>query len=269
MRTPFCILLAAFMLISETPQNCLQASNYDADDENSEPQAKRAKSAPTKDHERHTLLRSLAHQTGNAQEFNTHHLPSFSNWSNEELATLLGQTSLQDCLKEGSAYWYLDQQIQHKDAAKLIGLTVQRQTPLLPPSLGCLVNLKEVKAWNKGIVVLPLCLENLPKLQRLELNGNHLKRLPENIHKLSHLNTLWVYNNALSTLPAALLELKHLKNVWISGISMPAGPAPALRHSPLLSHHASERGNHLDAPGQEVVVRLRQKGCNVLYNPPR
>ena len=286
MRLKYLSLFAALLIINFTSSqaHCSISHNtnsYDADDENSEPQTKRLKQATSKDYERGTLLRSLAHQTGNSHEFNSYHVLSFSDWTNDELSELLGQKTLAGCLKDRSSYWRLDQQIKHEKPDAL-ELSVKRATPLIPPSLEMLLDLKALKAWNAGIVVLPTCLSKLTNLQRLELNGNKLKRLPSTLGNLKKLSTLWVYNNSLRTLPAEILELQSLTNVWISGLSLNLNDQVAPRSNLLAlsgNHRATQRnfailgvnetlqGNILDSQGQDIVEQLRHKNCHVLYNP--
>lgn len=284
MRLKALFLLIAFMFAGVI-QTC-EASrthhspDYDADDESTLPPKKRWKKATLQDQERAVLLRALAQQTGDSKEFNLNHILSFSDWTNDELTDLLSKKSLKDCFKEGSSYWRLDQKIKHEED-DVTTLSIERLTPLIPPSIQNLCQLRELKIWNAGLIVLPSCLPNLTKLEKLELNGNKLKRIPDSIGRLLNLSALWIYNNSLRTLPTELLDLPHLSTIWISGISLATEPAepPANQMIPYADAIRGERahlsirglttpivGNILDANGLEIVAKLRQKNCHVLYH---
>src|SRR5258708_7792659 len=59
-------------------------------------------------------------------------------------------------------------------------------------------------------------INQLWKLQKLDLSGNQLTTLPAAIGQLQHLQVLWLNRNQLTTLPAAIGQLQNLHRLYLS-----------------------------------------------------
>ena len=90
---------------------------------------------------------------------------------------------------------------------------------ILPPEIGLLTELKELKLTSNRLTNLPPEIGNLSKLENFELGASLISHLPPEIGKLTNLKKIKLYKNQLISLPPEIgnltklekLDLKHNK----------------------------------------------------------
>jgi Leucine-rich repeat (LRR) protein len=88
--------------------------------------------------------------------------------------------------------------------------------PLVPPSIGRLINLKVLMLDTNDLYTLPkeICL--LQSLERLSLSNNVLTSLPHGISRLPHLRSLHMSNNKFEAFPLEVCDVKVLEFLDLS-----------------------------------------------------
>lgn len=88
--------------------------------------------------------------------------------------------------------------------------------PLVPPSIGRLINLKVLMLDTNDLYTLPkeICL--LQSLERLSLSNNVLSSLPHGISRLPHLRSLHMSNNKFEAFPLEVCEMRALEFLDLS-----------------------------------------------------
>lgn len=100
-----------------------------------------------------------------------------------------------------------------------------RNLTTLPPEIGYLTGVKELKLSGNYLRTLPREIGNLTALEELILEGNDLRELPE---ELGNLHVLWLLNleaNRLSELPEGMWQLAQLRHLYLSHNRLSALPA--------------------------------------------
>ena len=77
----------------------------------------------------------------------------------------------------------------------------------LPPQIGELAILRELRCSINKISVIPPQIGRLQRLRRLYLNGNRLKKLPDEIGKLQLLEELTLSENVLEDVPKTISNI--------------------------------------------------------------
>ena len=119
---------------------------------------------------------------------------------------------------------------------------IQRTTRLkchdfMPAEVGCLINLKTIRAaagpdFYQG--ELPELFGRLSSLQGLCISKNQLAALPESIGQLSSLQELQVFDNQLAALPESIGQLSSLKDLHVQDNKLTA-LLEAIEQSPSMS----------------------------------
>lgn len=81
----------------------------------------------------------------------------------------------------------------------------------LPPQIGELQILRELRCSNNKISVIPREIGRIQRLRRLYLNGNRLKRIPDEIGRLNLLEELFLSENSLEDLPKTISNIAALR----------------------------------------------------------
>jgi internalin A len=92
-----------------------------------------------------------------------------------------------------------------------LGLTI------LPPEIGRLVDLEELRLWGNRLTTLPSEIGQLTNLRTLRLGGNQLTALPREIGQLTNLQTLSLRGNRLTALPREIGQLTNLQELELKG----------------------------------------------------
>eukprot|EP00439_Symbiodinium_sp_Y106_P082026 s5_g21.t1 len=95
---------------------------------------------------------------------------------------------------------------------------------LLPPDVGSLTKLKELRVGSNELKALPGSICGLSKLQILDVKCNKLAGLPRDLGQLKSLQELDVSANLLPELPASLGELAKLTRLDVSQNQLPSLP---------------------------------------------
>ena len=69
----------------------------------------------------------------------------------------------------------------------------------------------EIRYDNKGIMSIPISLEDLDSLERIELQENQIEVIPNIIGNLSRLRYITIHKNNITSIPARIGELKKLE----------------------------------------------------------
>ena len=91
-----------------------------------------------------------------------------------------------------------------------MGLTV------LPPEIGDLTALKELRLGNNSLTTLPREIGQLSSLTRLYLHDNQLTSVPETLGQLSSLRELYLFGNQLTSIPETLGQLSSLTELYLN-----------------------------------------------------
>ncbi|MDQ7916077.1 hypothetical protein RBU60_00675, partial [Mesonia sp. MT50] len=87
----------------------------------------------------------------------------------------------------------------------------------LPPELGNLTNLTDLRFNNCSIEVVPITIENLTNLNYLQFNNNDITLLPEQIGTLINLEALVASPNPFPSIPVEIGNLVNLEYLDLSG----------------------------------------------------
>lgn len=85
----------------------------------------------------------------------------------------------------------------------------------LPPQIGELSNLRELKLLNNELKDLPPEISKLSNLIELNISSNRLTNVPQVVFKLTALQRLYLWGNDLSSLPDEISELKNLTELTL------------------------------------------------------
>jgi len=96
--------------------------------------------------------------------------------------------------------------------------------PLVPPSIGRLINLKVLVLDTNDLYTIPKEISLLQSLERLALGNNYLSSLPHGMDRLSHLRSLHLGNNKFEAFPLELCELQALEFLDLSANLLVAVP---------------------------------------------
>jgi len=96
----------------------------------------------------------------------------------------------------------------------------------LPDCIGQLKSLERLELAGNKLTAqhIPATLENLDRLEFLDLSHNRLERIPEGVAQLHRLQLLSLSSNALTELPATLGSLPELHTLLVSGNPLQALP---------------------------------------------
>ncbi|MGH3983836.1 MAG: COR domain-containing protein [Pseudonocardiaceae bacterium] len=131
------------------------------------------------------------------------------------------------------------------------------QLVALPPEIGQLVSLQNLHLEGNQLVALPPEIGQLARLQNLHLEGNRLGALPPEIGRLTNLDFLSLESNRLSALPMELGQLVNLEVLRLEGNRLTALPPEIGQLTRLQSLHLES--NDLGALPSEIgqLIRLR------------
>jgi len=90
------------------------------------------------------------------------------------------------------------------------------QIETIPPSIGNLINLKELSLTMNDIKVLPEELFKLSNLEILDLSFNKIKTISSSIGNLTNLKELHLSFNEINNFPDELCKLPNLKKLYLS-----------------------------------------------------
>lgn len=86
----------------------------------------------------------------------------------------------------------------------------------LPPSINCLVSLRELSADNNSISSVPYQIGDLKNLEELFLEHNNITKLPTTIGKLAKLQHFKLNHNSLKRLPVEICQLASLRILYVN-----------------------------------------------------
>ncbi len=112
---------------------------------------------------------------------------------------------------------------QQGDEGRFLNLSKLGLTAL-PPEIGQLTALTELRLYNNQLTALPPELSQLTALTALLLDSNQLTALPPELGQLTALTRLWLDNNQLTALPPELGQLTALTQLWLSNNQLTALP---------------------------------------------
>jgi Leucine-rich repeat (LRR) protein len=99
-----------------------------------------------------------------------------------------------------------------------------RELAALPPQIGRLANLRELRLEGNRLTALPARLGQLGNLEELWLRRNQLTALPPEIGQLASIGRLWLDGNQLTALPPEIGQLTKLRMLWLDGNQLAALP---------------------------------------------
>lgn len=88
--------------------------------------------------------------------------------------------------------------------------------PLLPPSIGKLINLRVLQLDTNELRSLPKEISLLHSLERLSLSNNFLEALPHGLSRLRKLRSLHMANNRFEAFPLEVCEVESLEFLDLS-----------------------------------------------------
>ena len=137
-----------------------------------------------------------------------------------------------------------------------------RSLTALPPQIGELTHLHELRLDGNQLTALPPEIGQLTKLWELRLDGNQLTALPPEIGQLTNLKTLALEGNKLTALPPEIGQLTNLRELQLNGNQLTALP-PEIGQLTNLKTLALE-GNKLTALPPEIgqLTNLRELQLN-------
>lgn len=91
------------------------------------------------------------------------------------------------------------------------------KSPTILPIFCMNKTLRVLKLSNLNIHSLPVSVQNLTALERLDMRSNALASLPETLGNMNQLEDLHVDLNQLESLPAVVGKMTHLKRLFVGG----------------------------------------------------
>lgn len=101
---------------------------------------------------------------------------------------------------------------------------LQYRLPLVPPSIGRLINLKVLMLDTNELHQLPKEISLLQSLERLSLSNNLLMALPRGVCRLSNLRSLHLANNRFDSFPLEICDIASLEFLDVSDNALVAIP---------------------------------------------
>jgi internalin A len=136
------------------------------------------------------------------------------------------------------------------------GLTV------LPPAIGQLSHLTELKLWGNELTELPPEIAQLTQLRKLNLARNKLRILPSEIAELTHLKILQLGHNPLSHFPPEIAQLTALTELLLNDTQLTSLPPEIGQLRQLIELSLS--GSQLISLPAEIgqLTHLRELTCS-------
>ena len=94
----------------------------------------------------------------------------------------------------------------------------------LPPEIGALSKLKDLRLGHNGLTALPASIKNLRRLEKLDLRACAMTELPSELWQLTALRELDIAHNDLRMLSPDIAGLTSLEKLDISGNSLATLP---------------------------------------------
>jgi Leucine-rich repeat (LRR) protein len=120
-------------------------------------------------------------------------------------------------LVQSRSAWHLAHNRVHLDCVALPNVTLldveANGLTELPPSIGNMVGLLELRAGHNHLVTLPVEIGSCASLRRLDLCRNALVELPPALARCAHLAALVLNGNPITALPAEMAALDSLVEV--------------------------------------------------------
>ena len=156
-----------------------------------------------------------------------------------------------DLRRVASWFWLLlknDEQPNHNDSPP-------PQITWLPPEIGQLQQLLELRLSDNRLSTLPPEIGQLRQLQELEIGGNQLSALPPEIGQLQQLLWCKLQRNQLTTLPPQIGQLQRLRHLELWDNQLTALPEE-ITHLQRLEYLDIERNPGLQlTPAQEKFLK--------------
>lgn len=139
---------------------------------------------------------------------------------NEQIAPAFPEPTFPD-EKAREAYLVARSQILEAVAETQVGRLVttmdfsNSSLTALPPEIGRLRKLRELRLYNNRLTDLPPEIGQLTALEMLELARNDLKALPSEIGRLTNLEIIHLSNNQLTALPPEIGQLRTLMRLYV------------------------------------------------------
>ncbi len=139
----------------------------------------------------------------------------------------------------------------------------QNQLIKLPPEIGQLVNLKYLNLRENQISVLPLEIGRLTNLTYLDLYHNQLSSLPLHIRRLINLTYLDLSGNPMEIPPVEIGQLIHLKSLFLGSIDLISLPAE-IGQLTKLTHFSLAGGKKLTTLPPEIGQLTQLKELTIV-----
>lgn len=99
----------------------------------------------------------------------------------------------------------------------------------IPPEIGQVVTLKDLRIQDNPIYSLPETIGNLTNLELLMVTGTNISFLPETIGNLTSLTILDLSYNQITALPESIKNLQQLMTLTLTGNLIPQAEIDALK----------------------------------------